>query len=129
MKSALSRKIAVFALCGLFSSLSMADNASSATEIAGILVAMNHFASDADKAKLMAIAADESLAGAVRDMATAVANIAHAATAEGKAAMAAIQAGPAETPERAKVMAGVIAGFNHMVSAEDKARLTEMFAL
>lgn len=120
-------KIMVIALIGFFSQFSMADNASSATEIAGIVVAMNHFASDADKAKLMAISADESLAGPVREMATAVANISHAATAEGKAAMAAIVAGDA--PDRAKVLAGVIAGFNHMASADDKARITELYAL
>ena len=129
MKLALTRKILVIALFGLFSQFSMADNASSATEIAGILVAMNHFASDADKAKLMAISADESLAGPVREMATAVANIAHAANADGKAAMAAIQARTDGTPDRAKVLAGAIAGFNHMASADDKAEITTLYEL
>ncbi len=92
MKLILIRKIIGVVLLGTFSPFSMADNASSATEIAGIVASMNHFASDADKAKLMAISADESLAGAVRAMATAVTNIAHAANAEGKAAMATLAA-------------------------------------
>ena len=127
MKLTLLRKIMAIALIGLFSQFAMADNASSATEIAGIVVSMSHFPSDADKAKLMAISADDSLAGPVREMATAVTNISHAANAEGKAAMASIADGQA--PDRAKALAGVIAGFNHMASADDKARISELYGL
>ena len=116
------------ALLGLFSQFAMADNASSATEIAGIVASMNHFASDADKAKLMAIAADDSLAAPIRAMATAVNNIAHAANAEGKAAMASIVGSP-QAPDPAKTLAGIIANFNHMASADDKAKLSASFGL
>lgn len=128
MKSTLIRKIIGVILLGAFSQFSMADNVSSATEIAGIVASMNHFASDADKAKLMVIAADDSLAGAVRTMATAVTNIAHAANAEGKAAMATLAAND-QAPDRARALAGVIGNFNHMASADDKAKLTELFDL
>lgn len=129
MKLSLTRKIMAVALTGigLFSPLSMADNASSATEIAGIIVGMNHFPSDEDKAKLMAISADDSLAETVRAMATAVSNISHAANVEGKAAMASIMEGQA--PDRAKALAGAIASFNHAASADDKAKITELFEL
>ena len=127
MKIVLVRMFVTVVLVGLCSQAAMADNASSATEIAGIVVSMNHFASDADKAKLMAIAADDSLAEGLRAMATAVANITHAATAEGKAAMAALQ--DTQMPDRGKTLASVIAGFNHMASAEDKARITELYGL
>lgn len=116
------------ALLGLISQFAMADNRSSATEIASIVASMNHFASDADKAKLMAIAADDSLAAGVRAMANAVHNIAHAANAEGKAAMASI-VGNAESPDPAKTLAGIIASFNHMASADDKAKLSTTFGL
>ena len=70
----LTRKIMLIALIGLFSQFSMADNASSAKEIADIVASLNHFPSDADKAALMAISADDSLSEGVRAMATAVAN-------------------------------------------------------
>ena len=115
------------ALIGVFSQFAMADNASSATEIAGIVVSMNHFPSDADKAKLMAISADDSLAEPLRGMATVVSNIAHAANADGKAAMAGIM--DSEAPDRFKALAGVVAGFNHMASADDKAKITELYEL
>lgn len=128
MKLILIRKIIGVVLLGTFFPFSMADNASSATEIAGIVASMNHFASDADKAKLMAISADESLAGAVRAMATAVTNIAHAANSEGKAAMATLAAND-QAPDRARALADTIGNFNHMASADDKAKLTEMFGL
>lgn len=130
MKLIRIRRIMVVALfgIGLFSPLAMADNASSATEIAGIVVGMSHFPSDAEKEKLMMISADESLASGVRAMATAVTNIAHSANADGKAAMAGIIASE-EAPDRAKVLAGAISGFNHMTSADDKAALTEAFGL
>jgi hypothetical protein len=131
MKITLLKKFMAIALIGFFSQFAMADNASSASEIAGIVVAMNHFPSDADKAKLMAISADDSLAGGIRVMATAVGNISHAANADGKAAMAGIIDGTtdAEAPDRFRALAGVVAGFNHMASADDKAKITELFEL
>jgi hypothetical protein len=127
MKITLLKKFMAIALIGFFSQFAMADNASSASEIAGIVVAMNHFPSDADKAKLMAISADDSLAGGIRVMATAVGNISHAANADGKAALAGIM--DALAPDRFKALAGVVAGFNHMASADDKAKITELFEL
>ena len=59
-------------------------------------------------------------------MASAVTNIQHAATAEGKSAMAALQAA-ADTPDRGKALAGVIENLNHMASADAKAQLAQMF--
>ncbi|MEQ8953456.1 MAG: hypothetical protein RL120_04920, partial [Gammaproteobacteria bacterium] len=55
-------------------------NSAAATQIAAILVSLNHFPSDADKETLNAIANNASLAQAVRDMASAVASISHAAS-------------------------------------------------
>ncbi len=127
MQLTLLKKIMAIALIGLFSQFAMADNASSATEIAGIVSSMNHFPSDDDKAALMAISADDSLGEGVRAMATAVTNIAHAANADGKAAMADIIDG--EAPDRFKTLAGVVAGFNHMASADDKEKITMLYEL
>jgi hypothetical protein len=123
MKIALTRKIAVIALAGLFTQFSQADNHNPTAfgEIAAIVASLNHFPSDADKARLAAIAADENYAQPIRAMATTVANINHSATAEGKTAMAAIQAGNA--PERGKALAGIIANLNHTASDADKATI------
>ncbi len=123
MKIALTKKIALIALAGLFAQISQADNHNPTAfgEIAAIVASLNHFPSDADKAKLAEIAADESLAQPLRTMATTVAGINHSATAEGKAAMAAIQA--SEAPERGKALASIIANLNHMPSDADKATI------
>ena len=123
----LARKITIIAIVGLFSQFSMAqDNASAIKEVADIVASINHFPSDADKARLMAISDDDSLFDGIRAMATAVSNIAHAANADGKAAMASLQAMD-QIPDRPKALAGIIANFNHMASADAKATLAELF--
>ena len=86
MKFDITKKIVLIALIGMFSQFSMADNASAMRDIAGIVASINHFPSDADKVKLAAITADDTIAGGLREMATAVASISHATNAEGKEA-------------------------------------------
>lgn len=122
-----ARKIIIIAIVGLFSQFSMAqDNASAIKAVADIVASINHFPSDADKARLMAISGNDSLFEGIRAMATAVSNISHAANADGKAAMAALQAMD-QLPDRAKALAGIIGSFNHMASDEGKATLAELF--
>ena len=122
-----ARKIIIIAIVGLFSQFSMAqDNAGAIKDVADIVASINHFPSDADKARLMAISGNDSLFEGIRAMATAVSNISHAANADGKAAMAALQAQD-QIPDRAKALAGIIEGFNHMASDEGKATLAELF--
>ena len=126
MKLSAIKKLTVFILISMFTQFSMAaDNASAVSEIAGIVAGMNHFPSDADKTKLMAIAEDGMLAQGVRDMATTVANIQHFPNDEGKAAMARIMENE-QAPEMAKTLASIIANFAHMVGADDKAKLEAM---
>ena len=123
----LARKITIIAIVGLFSQFSMAqDNASAIKEVADIVASINHFPSDADKDRLMAISDDDSLFDGIRAMATAVSNIAHAANADGKAAMASLQAND-QIPDRAKALAGIIGNMNHTASADAKATLGELF--
>ena len=62
----------------------------------------------------------------LRNIADTVANISHAASADGKEAMAAIQANES-APDRAKELAGIIASLNHVASDEAKNRLAELF--
>ena len=127
MKITLIRKLVAVALIALFSQFSLAQDAGGAIkQIADIVVSINHFPSDADKAALADIAGNDALPEGVRNMATAVSNISHAASAEGKAMMAGIQAN-GEAPDRAKSLAGIIASLNHMPSDEAKATLAELF--
>jgi len=72
------------------------------------------------------ISGNTELAQGVRDMASAVSNIQHAANAEGKSAMAALQAAEA-TPDRGKALAGIIENLNHTASADAKAQLAQLF--
>ncbi|HIF74997.1 MAG TPA: hypothetical protein EYG31_05700 [Porticoccaceae bacterium] len=127
MKITLIRKLVAVALIALFSQFSLAQDAGGAIkQIADIVVSINHFPSDADKAALADIAGNDALPENLRNMATAVSNISHAASAEGKAMMASIQAN-GEAPDRAKSLAGIIASLNHMPSDEAKATLAELF--
>ena len=110
---------------GLFSQLSLADVASAQKTIAGIVAGMNHFPDDAQKAELMAIAADESSGRGMQMIATAVSNIQHAPDADGKESMSQIIAydgAPAET----KALAEIVLGFNHMASADAKVALMHL---
>ena len=120
----LTKKLAVTAVALLFTQFATADNHNPTAfrEIAGIVASMNHFASDADKAKLAEIAANESIAVNLRTMATTVASINHTTSAEGKAAMAAIQ-NDGNAQEVGRTLAGIIANFNHMASDADKATI------
>ena len=127
MKITLIRKLVAVALIALFSQFSLAQDAGGAIkQIADIVVSINHFPSDADKAALADIAGNDVLPEGLRNMATAVSNISHAASAEGKAMMASIQAN-GEAPDRAKLLARIIASLNHMPSDEAKATLAELF--
>ena len=56
MKSTSLRKLLVLVAIFSFSPLALADTDSARQQIAGILVNLNHFPSDADKAALMAVA-------------------------------------------------------------------------
>lgn len=120
----LSKLFVLIAVCSL-GQLSLADNATAAREIAGILTGMNHFPSDADKMKLMAIAQDESNGAGYRAVANAVHNIQHSATDADKAILNQIIASNQADPN-AKALAGVVVGFNHMASDDAKATLASM---
>ncbi|MCG8413862.1 MAG: hypothetical protein MI746_06540 [Pseudomonadales bacterium] len=123
----ITKLFAVFAVMGLLSQPALAQDAQAALkQIADIVASLNHFPSDADKATLAEISANDSLPEGVRNMADAVANISHAATADGKAAMAAIQENP-QAPDYAKTLAGIIASVNHVPSDDAKATLAELF--
>jgi len=125
MKLTLIKKLLALVLIGLFTQVSLADNASAAKTIAGVLTNLNHFPSDADKTALMAVADDDGNGQGFRMIATAVIKIQHAATAEDKEIMNRIMAS-ARASAQAKALAEIVLGINHTASDEAKAKLTAM---
>ena len=98
-----------------------ADNVST---MAGIVLSLQHFPSDADKAALAAIASSDASA-AEKTVAEAIAGIQHKASAEGMAALTAIAADESQ-PGDLRELAAIVAGINHVPSAEAKAALTAL---
>lgn len=127
MVKILARSLIILTLGGFFSQASMAQEAATALKaIADIVVSLNHYPTDADKAALAEIEGNTDLPQGVRDMASTVANISHSASDEGKERMAQIQANE-QAPDRAKQLAGIIANINHMASDGAKATLAELY--
>lgn len=125
MKTTFLRNILALAVIVSFSQFSYADNAEAQKVIAGVLVNLNHFPSDADKAALMAITEDDSVGQGYRALAGAVANISHSANAEGKEVTARIMEA-STAPAELKTLAEIVANLNHVASPEAKATLTAM---
>jgi hypothetical protein len=129
MKKILIRNLLAITIFGFFTQFSVAQDANNMAalkEIANIVVSINHFPSDADKAALAKISGNEDYPQGIRDMATTVSNIEHAANDAGKAAMARIQASD-QAPASAKALAGMITNFNHMLNAEAKMTMAQLF--
>ena len=89
--------------------------------MAGIVMTLQHFPSDADKATLATIAGSDASAS-VKAVANAIAAIRHSVSADDRATLEAIAADQAE-PDDLRALARVVAGINHMPSADDKAAL------
>ena len=129
IKMTIKRKLITIALLGFFSQFSIAQNQAAVgalREIVGIVVSINHFPSDADKAALGDISNNDSLPQGIRMIAGAVSSINHSPSDEGKQMMAQLQAS-ARAPDQVKSLAKIIADFNHMPSEEDKTTLTQLF--
>ncbi len=125
MKMSPARKIMAIVLVGVISQISLADNAFATKAIAGVLVNLNHFPSDDQKAALQAASSDESAGRGFQMIATAVAYIRHTATAEDKDIMTRIIASD-RTTAQAKALAEIVLGITHVPSDEAKATLQAM---
>ena len=125
MKSGLlGKSIAVIALCSI-SQLSLADDASAAKTIAGIVEHLNHFPSAAEKEVLMVISGDSANSAAVKSIAMAVHDMQHSASADAKAQLAVIAADQGVS-DSIRSLAEIVSGINHMPSADAKAKLQAM---
>lgn len=90
--------------------------------LAGILVGMEHFPSDAEKKRLTSIADDADTDEHVRTIARAITRIAHQVPEDDKQKLKAILDDESAT-EAQKTLAGAVIRFNHEVSSEDRAAL------
>jgi len=99
--------------------------ADAVSTMANIVLSLQHFPSDADKAALAEIAAGDS-SDSVKAVAGAIANINHKVSDTDKGVLEAIANDDSE-PEDLRELAVIVAGMNHMPGSEDKAAL-EMLA-
>ena len=94
-------------------------------EMAGIMMHLEHYPSDADKARLKAIVADKGSTGQERVIATAITNLKHQVAA-GDVDKLRNVAGDMSAPAEVRDLAGIVLDIHHMPSAADKSRLETM---
>jgi len=94
-------------------------------EMAGIMVHLEHFPSDAEKGKLKSIA--DNMASTVQEsvLARAIMNLKHKAAAEDKDKLKQVM-DDSSAPAEVRELAGIILNLNHMPSAADKSKLEQM---
>ena len=115
--------LAVLAVsAGSYAPASFADD--NVATMAGVVLSLQHFPSDAAKGTLAAIA-DGDASDGEKIVATAIAGIQHKVSAGDKAALEAISADESQ-PADLRRLAGIIAALNHAPSADAKAALMEL---
>ena len=92
--------------------------------MAGIMMGLNHYPSDSEKATLKGIV-DGDASDAEKACATAMINLQHSASAADKEKLGKIIADDS-TPGPVRAMAKVIVNLNHMPSGDDKKVLKEL---
>ena len=95
---------------------------SAASTLAGILLTMQHFPSEEQKATLETIASDEQVDKDLRIIAGAISNIQHQVPDEEHAALQAIVDDPSAS-EAAKTLAAAALAFKHQLPAENSTAL------
>jgi len=106
----------------VFSSVMAASDA--VKTMAGIMMGLNHYPSDAEKATLKGIV-DGGASDAEKACATAMINLQHAATADDKKKLNGIISDDS-TPGPVRALAKIIVNLNHMPSGDDKKTLKEL---
>ncbi|NKB98091.1 MAG: hypothetical protein GKR90_06290 [Pseudomonadales bacterium] len=95
--------------------------------MADVVMKLQHFPNDDQKAALAKIADDSSYSVAEQQVATAIANMQHKVSAEDSERLAAIAANES-LHKSLRALAKVVIGINHMPSAEDKETLAKLSA-
>lgn len=94
-------------------------------KMANILLELQHFPTDAQKATLAAIQNDSSYSDAERQVASAIANIQHKVSDADRERLSAI-ASDESLHESLRTLAKVLVGINHMLSDADKETLRKL---
>ena len=94
-------------------------------EMAGIVMNLNHYPSDAEKAKLKVIAAGKGSTEQERVIATAISNLEHKVAA-GDAEKLKQVTGDMSAPAEVRELADIILKISHKPSKEDKRKLETM---
>ncbi len=118
--------LVLLSVVGLMLGAQSALAASSAVrEMAGIVMHLEHYPSDAEKARLKAIAADKDSTGQERVIATAIANLKHQVAAGDVDKLKKV-AGDMSAPAEVRDLAGIVLNISHMPSSADKSKLEVM---
>jgi hypothetical protein len=94
-------------------------------EMAGIMMHLNHYPDDAEKARLKAIAADMGNTEQERVIATAISNLEHKVAAADADKLRQVT-GDMSAPAEVRDLAGIVLGINHKPGKEEKKRLEMM---
>lgn len=95
--------------------------------MAGILMNLNHFPSDAEKTQLQAIVSDASASAEEKTVATALLGLQHKVADADKSKLQAIIDGKdSKISESLKTIAAALAGLNHTPSAAEKEKLKKI---
>lgn len=121
----LKRLIVALICCAFLAGISSAFAASDAIKtMAGIMMKLNHYPSDAEKETLKGIVNGKAT-DAEKTLATAMINLQHSATAADKKKLNKLIADDS-TPGPVRAMAKIIANLNHMPSGDDKKVLKDL---
>jgi hypothetical protein len=124
MRSAARLMLAVMIALPLVASLSAAESKAVQT-MAGILMKLNHFATDPEKAQLKAIVDDKTTTPAEKTVAQALINVQHKVADADKPKLEALVKDKA-TPDSIKTLSEVILGLNHTPSDAEKEKLKKL---
>ncbi|MEX0618928.1 MAG: hypothetical protein WDZ76_00930 [Pseudohongiellaceae bacterium] len=125
MKSGLIRNFMAIVAISAFSQFALAADEDAAEAIAGILVDLNHFPSDAEKQTLMGISNDSSNSEAMQTIAMAIHDMQHQVSGPNADALNQIVTNDSAS-EEARKLAEIVLGITHMPSADAKAELQAM---
>ncbi|MEO8332223.1 MAG: hypothetical protein ABI479_07290, partial [Gallionella sp.] len=120
------KMLCLVSLLGLMLGSQSALAASAAVrEMAGIMVHLEHYPSDAEKAKLKSIVDNKGSTEQERVLATAISNLKHKAAASDQDKLKHVM-DDASAPAEVRDLAGIVLNISHMPSAADKGKLEKM---
>ena len=121
------RIVFVLLVGGVLTTYVAAAETKAVQTMAGILVKLNHFASDAEKETLKKLIADKETTAHERVVAQALLNVQHKVAADDKAKLDAVLK-EASAPESVKTLASTIVNLNHTPSDAEKEKLKKLAA-